>query len=137
MNDAVRDEQANGYRLPTNAEWEYAARGGYPSATWTYTYVGTTSSSNASTWAHFSDGSGVTAVYNKTANSLGLYQMTGNAYKYMWDVLPVIPSGSRGVRGGNRSLTVDGVAIDNYDYWSADQVNTYATIRVTANSVGE
>jgi len=76
---------SNGYRLPTEAQWEYAAKGGNGSPG-NYIYAG---SNNIDDVAWYGDGgisnSGTHPVGTKAPNGLGLYDMSGNIQEWCWD----------------------------------------------------
>jgi uncharacterized repeat protein (TIGR02543 family) len=90
------DVTANGYRLPSDKEWEFAARGGVK--TNGYEYSGS-NDFEAVAW-HFNNSGGSTQdVATKLANELGMSDMSGNVFEWCFDT-----SGSdQVVRGGGWS----------------------------------
>ena len=118
------------FRLPTEAEWEFAARGGNFSRG--YQYSGSNTLSSVAWYGESWDTGSTHPVKKKQANELGLYDMSGNVKERCYDWYGDYPSLSqtnpkgpstgsyRVLRGGSWSLSARDCCVAGRGYGSPD-----------------
>ena len=84
VDNAVMDKSRNGFRLPTEVEREFAARGGDPGkAAWMYSFAGSNNADDVA-WHHGNSPFEVRDVGLKKPNRLGIYDLSGNVMEWGW-----------------------------------------------------
>lgn len=122
------DPTANGYRLPSEKEWEFAARGG--NNTLGYDYSGSDDISAVAWYDDNSSGS-TRQVATKQANELGIFDMSGGVWEWCFDAR----GQNRMVRGGSWYDNSDQCRVDYRDqYFTPDSTSYHLGFRIARNS---
>ena len=111
--DVANFKNTEGFRLPTEVEWEWFARGGQiaiEQGTFDYTYSGN-NNINEVAWFKENSGSQTHDVGLKKPNQLGLYDCTGNVWEWCYDTTESIEVGK------------------NYIYKAFDSSNIYRRLK--------
>ena len=133
------DWNASGYRLPTEAQWEYVCRAG----TTTNWHFGNTESQLVNyALYNANSGSKTHEVGKKLPNAWGLYDMHGNVREWCWDWYGTLPTAnqtnytgaasgsSRLARGGSWSNSAENTQLGNRSSYSPDYRNSNIGFRV-------
>lgn len=125
------DFTADGFRLPSECEWEYAARGGIYNSPFVYS-----GSDDINDVAWYGENSGITTHVSggKRANALGIYDMSGNVEEWCWDWFAPYGSG----RMTNYRGPVSGsLKVKRGGSWLDDDVQCTVSFRGSSSPKGK
>lgn len=120
---------ANGYRLPTEKEWQWAAIGGDNQNTFIYSGNNTAS---VVAWSRTNSPAGAKEVGTKAPNTKALYDLSGNVFEWVFDEVPGIVG--RRVRGGGWVVDADSCQISIRGYSAASRQESGFGFRVFQNN---
>ena len=135
----LNNKTGKNFRLPTEAEWEYAARGGNKSKG--YKYSGSNTIGNVA-WYWYNSSSATHNVKTKSPNELGIYDMSGNVFEWCEDWYGNYSSGSqtnptgpstgysRVLRGGSWYNNAKLCRVSLRNYYFPDLRNCYYGFRL-------
>ncbi len=127
------------FRLPTEAEWEYAARGGNQSSH--YKYSGSGNIDDVA-WHYGTSGGSTHAVGTKSPNELGIYDMSGNVWEWCSDWYGFYSAGAqtnpqgpssdscRVLRGGSWGNDARGCRVSNRNLSGPGNSNGHSGLRL-------
>jgi len=137
------NREANGFRLPTGAEWEFAARGRNDQ----FSFSGSSEASEISWYAQNTNSPNPVGL--KSPNSLGLYDMSGNLREWTWDekekhdldfnqgvsVMKNFGPQDRQARGGSFMNQENSLLVGNLYWYHPNYLNNDTGFRIARNHV--
>ena len=130
--DVTFNTGANGFRLPTEAEWEYAAGGGRDSKGYEYAGCNTEGELKSYAWYEANSDDKMHPVGDKNPNELHLHDMSGNVWEWCEDSYRY--TSLRVGRGGGWSSNAAYCRVSNRDYSSPDLYNYDVGFRLACSS---
>ncbi|MDP3208383.1 MAG: SUMF1/EgtB/PvdO family nonheme iron enzyme, partial [Rhodoglobus sp.] len=122
------DALKTGYRLPTESQWEYAARGGRTETTPIYHWGSDEAAATQYAWLDSNSASMTHAVGQKLQNGYDLYDMSGNVWEWCWDWSGSYTSAAQtDYYGPSSSLT--GTRIRRGGGWGSPVANLRVSLR--------
>lgn len=135
------------FRMPTEAEWEYAARGGQKGHG--YVYPGANADLNSIAWYGSNADNHTHPVGQKRPNELGLYDMAGNVWEWCSDWMGAYTSGAQTnpqgpkdgehkiLRGGCMTSPSWGLTVSDRSWYQPDRGYGFHGIRLVLDTIEE
>lgn len=129
------NKSADGFRLPTETEWEFAARGGSVNGLdWNFRYSGSNDLQDVGVHFAHDDKNKITAeAASKYSNTLNVYDMTGNVFEWCADIVTANNVSCRALRGGAYYCAEEALLITWRGYFEPYRKYTNRGFRIAKN----